>query len=227
MCHIQLAQLFLARSDRPEPHCPPGSLCTLGQECTLRPLALLEARKLLQLRRTVDIPAQAKVHDLDIVNGDGFHGGPPLLNTVPDLWECAVTLPIQPPSRQWDVVASHQRWRHFDHKADRISKHIRSVENRWNLIGAVGVDPWEHVRRLTPGYVHRRPFAGDLMSSPKHLHETVGILHPCDALQPRVSNLLSVLTYLRLHLANCLLQRHSRSDLQEAQLRFQPGEQPP
>jgi hypothetical protein len=65
-----------------------------------------------------------------------------------------------------------------------------SVENRWNLIGAVGVGPWENVRRLTPGHVHRRPIAVDLMSSPEHLHETVGILHPCDALQPRVSNLL-------------------------------------
>ncbi len=140
----------------------------------------------------------------------------------PDLQECAA--PIQPPSRRCDVVASHQRRRCFDHKAGRISKHIRTVENRWNLIGAVGVGPWEHVCRLTPGHVHRRPIAGDPMSYPEHLHETVGILHPCDALQPRVSNPLSVLTYLSLHLANCLLQRHSLSDLQEAQLRFQPGE---
>jgi hypothetical protein len=174
-------------------------------------------RELLQLRRIVDTPAQAKAHDLDIVYADGFHGDPPRLSTVPDLQECAVPPPIQPPSWRCDVVASHQPRRRFDHKADRISKHIRSV-------GAVGVGPWEHVRLLTPGHLHRRPIAGDLMSYSEHLHETVGILHHCDALQPRVSNLLSVLTYLRLHLANCLVQRHSRSDLQEAQLRFQPGE---
>ncbi len=41
--------------------------------------------------------------------------------------------------------------------------------------GAVGVGPWEHVRRLTPGHVHRRPIAGDLMLSAQ-LARTVSCL---------------------------------------------------
>jgi hypothetical protein len=40
------------------------------------------------------------------------------------------------------------RRRNFDHEADRIDEHIHSVENRWNLVGAVGVGSWEDVRRL-------------------------------------------------------------------------------
>ena len=57
------------------------------------------------------------------------------------------------------------------------------------------------------------PRCSDLMSPPEHLHETVGVLHPCNAFQPCVSNLLPILAYLRLHLGNCLLQRHGRLDL--------------
>ena len=73
----------------------------------LEDLALLEARKLLQLCRTVDTPAQAKVHDLDVIYGDGLHGDPPRLGTVPDLWECAVPPPIQPPPRRCNFIAPH------------------------------------------------------------------------------------------------------------------------
>ena len=136
----QVQQTLAPLSSRPA---VVGSLGTLGQECMLRPLALLVARELLQLRRTVDTPAQAKVHDLDIVNGDGFHGDPPRLSTVPDLRECAVPPPIQPPSQQCDVVVSHQRRHRFDHKADRVDEHVRLVEGRRNHIGAVGEGPWQ------------------------------------------------------------------------------------
>ena len=61
------------------------------------------------------------------------------------------------------------------------------------------------------------------VSSAEHLHEAVGVLCSCDALQPQVRDLPSVLAYLRLHLADGLLQRHSCFDLQEAQLGLQSG----
>ncbi|MFN9904398.1 MAG: hypothetical protein ACK55Z_37615 [bacterium] len=47
------------------------------------------------------------------------------------------------------------------------------------------------------------------MSSAKHLHEAVGFLRSCDALQSQVRDLPPILAYLRLHLADGLLQRHS------------------
>jgi hypothetical protein len=61
-------------------------------------------------------------------------------------------------------------------KLIRVHEHVRPVENRRNLIGAVGVSPWEDLRRLTSGHVHRRPIASNLVPSPEHLHETVGVL---------------------------------------------------
>ncbi len=108
-----------------------------------RPLALLEVREFLQLRRTVDTPAQNKVHDLDVADGDGLHEDSPRLGTVPDLQECAVPPPIQPPSRWCNVVTPHRRRPCFDHKADRVDEHVRLVEGRRNHIGAVGEGPWQ------------------------------------------------------------------------------------
>jgi hypothetical protein len=78
--------------------------------------------------------------------------------------------------------------------------------------------------RLASGHVDRRSVVRDLVSPPEHLNEAVQVLGTRDALQPCVCSMLAVPTYLRFHLADRLLQRHGRSDLQEAQLGLQLDE---
>jgi hypothetical protein len=45
------------------------------------------------------------------------------------------------PSRRRNIIASHRRRRRLDDETDRIDEHIRPVQDRRNLIGAVGVGP--------------------------------------------------------------------------------------
>ena len=80
------------------------------------------------------------------------------------------------------IVASHRRRRRLDDEADRVHKHVRPVQHRRNLVGAVGVRPWHHLSRLASRHVHRRTIAGDQVSSPENLHQAVGILSPGNAL---------------------------------------------
>ncbi len=108
----------------------------------LEDLALLEARKLLQLCRTVDTPAQAKVHDLTSSMAMGF------MRILPGSAQSLISGNVQyhhPFSLHLDrcnFIAPHRCRRRFDQEADRVHEHVRRV---------VGVSPWEDLRRLTSG----------------------------------------------------------------------------
>jgi hypothetical protein len=72
--------------------------------------------------------------------------------------------------------APHQR--RLDHEADRVHEHVCPVELCQDLIGAVGVGPQGDLRCLTSSHVHCHSVASDLVPSPEHLHENVGVLSP-------------------------------------------------
>ncbi len=75
-----------------------------------------------------------------------------------------------------------------------------------------------HLHWLTLRDVHRGPILRYLVTSPKHLHQAVGIFRPRQALKPDMRYLASIVADLCLDLSYALLQRHGGFHLQETDL---------
>jgi hypothetical protein len=112
----------------------------------------------------------------------------------------------------------------LDHEADRVHEQVGVVDGHWDLAGAIHMHPRCYFHGLASCDVDRRPILRYLVSSSEYLEEGVWIPGPGDAFQPQLCYLPPFLTDIALHLPNALLQRHSSLDLQEAELRLQPGD---
>jgi hypothetical protein len=103
---------------------------------------------------------------------------------LPDRGESTGPPPSYVPPWWGYVVAPGGRGCRLDHLADGVHKVAGVVPRHGDLLSVAEADPGWHLHRVALGHVCHFPALGDHMALAKHLQQAVGVVGPCNGLQP-------------------------------------------